>query len=105
MFKKQDGEKTQLELIEPEFIMGLGDVLTFGAMKYAPRNWQRAKPKDIERIKGAMLRHQMAYMSGELTDPETGLSHLYHITCNAMFLDYFDRMLAKVKCEQDEYKG
>jgi len=90
-FQKADGEKNRLELIDPEFILGLGQVLTFGAAKYSPNNWKKAKPKDIDRISGAMLRHQMAHAGGELVDPETGLSHMYHIACNAMFLAYHDR--------------
>ena len=31
------------------------------------------------------------YLKGEKVDEETGLSHLYHASCNLMFLDYFDR--------------
>jgi len=91
MFKKNDEAKIRLELIDPAFVNGIGSVLTFGAEKYDAYNWQKADEAGIERIKGALLRHQMAYMSGERIDPETGLSHLYHIGCNAMFLDYFDR--------------
>jgi len=98
-FAKADDNKNRLELIQPEFILGLGEVLTFGAKKYAPNNWMKAKPKDIERIKGATLRHQLAYMSGEKKDPETGISHLHHISCNLMFLDYFDRQLEAIECE------
>ena len=90
-FLKADINKPRLELIEPEFIIGLGKVLTFGANKYSANNWKNATVDDVERIKGALLRHQMAYLKGEKIDPETGLSHLYHIACNLMFLDYFDR--------------
>ena len=91
MFNKADGGKTRLELIDPTFIMGLGKVLTFGADKYDAHNWKKAsKAADIERIKGAQLRHIMSYNGGELVDPETGLSHQYHIACNAMFLAYHE---------------
>ena len=90
MFKKNDVEKTRLELIDPSFIVGIGDVLTQGAMKYDAYNWQKATEEDKERIKGAMLRHQMSYMSGEKVDTESGLNHMYHIACNAMFLAFFD---------------
>ena len=90
VFQKADTAKPRLELIEPAFIMELGAVLTFGAEKYSANNWKNATAEDIERIKGAMLRHQMAYLDGEKIDPESGLSHLSHISCNAMFLQYFD---------------
>jgi len=103
-FAKADSDKNRLELIQPEFILGLGEVLTFGATKYAPNNWMKAKPKDVERIKGATLRHQLAYMSGEKKDPETGISHLHHISCNLMFLDYFDRKLEEIECQVNNSK-
>ena len=91
-FMKNDTKKNRLELIEPKFIEGLGAVLTFGAEKYEAYNWVNASStEDIERIKGALMRHWFAYMDGERLDPETGLSHLHHISCNLMFLDYFDR--------------
>ena len=90
-FKKFDGKKNRLELIEPEFILGLGRVLSFGADKYEAHNWKKATSiDDQDRIKGAMLRHMMAYIGGEKTDPETGESHLHHISCNSMFLNHFD---------------
>ena len=90
-FQKADSTKNRLELIQPEFIEGLGLVLTFGAEKYEANNWKKMKPEDIVRIKGAMLRHQMAYLKGEKEDLESGLSHLYHIGFALMVLDYFDR--------------
>jgi hypothetical protein len=91
-FTKHDSSKNRLELIEPEFIKGLGRIVSFGAEKYSARNWQKAGPEDVERIKGALLRHIMDYLSGDKIDMETGESHLYHAACNLMFLDYFDRM-------------
>ncbi len=90
-FKKNDNNKNRLELIEPQFILGLGQVLTFGAEKYDAHNWKKASdPENIERIKGALLRHLMAYLGGEQNDPETKISHLHHCSCNLMFLNHFD---------------
>jgi len=91
VFIKNDKSKPRMELLDPDFMVGVAQVLTFGAEKYDAYNWQKADKDGIERIKGAMLRHQMAYMNGEQVDPETGLNHMYHISCNAMFLAYFDR--------------
>jgi len=91
-FKKFDGKKNRLELIEPEFIEGLGRILSFGAEKYEKNNWQKGNSEeDRARYVGALLRHIMAYRKGEKIDPETGETHLYHAACNLMFLDYFDR--------------
>ena len=101
-FRKNDTNKNRLELIEPCFIEGLGAVLTFGADKYMAFNWQKAgSPEDLLRIKGALMRHELAYAKGEKVDPETGLSHLYHMACNLMFLDYFDRMDAEITASID----
>ena len=88
--RKDDQEKNRLDLIEPEFIEGVGKVLTFGADKYEPNNWQ--KVEDAEgRYYAAALRHLIAWRKGEKTDPESGLSHLYHVACNIMFLQHFER--------------
>ena len=90
-FIKDDKGKTKLSLIEPAFIVGLGDVLTFGAKKYGVNNWKNATKEDVNRYKDALLRHILAYLDGEKRDKETNLSHLYHATCNLMFLDYLER--------------
>ena len=91
-FKKFDTGKPMVSLVEPEFILGTAKVLTLGAEKYEIDNWKLgSSPEDIRRYKDALLRHTLAYTSGETNDPETGLSHTYHIACNIMFLDYFDR--------------
>lgn len=87
-FVKADYGKNMLSLIEPRFIVDLGKVLTFGAQKYAPNNWQKCE--DTSRYKDALLRHIFAYLGGEEVDPETGIPHLSHATCNLMFLHYFE---------------
>lgn len=91
-FMKFDDEKIRLELIEPKFILGIGSILTLGAEKYGPHNWKQADREDIERIKGALLRHTFAYLDGEILDPESNQPHIYHIGCNLMFLNYFDHV-------------
>ena len=87
---KDDQEKNRLDLIEPEFIEGVGKVLTFGADKYEPNNWQKVEDAE-NRYYAAAMRHLMAWRKGEKTDPESGLSHLYHVACNIMFLQHFER--------------
>ena len=88
--RKDDQEKNRLDLIEPEFIEGIGKVLTFGADKYEPNNWQKVEDAE-DRYYAAALRHLIAWRKGEKTDPESGLSHLYHVACNIMFLQHFER--------------
>jgi len=90
MYKKYDGGKPRLELIDPEFILGVGKVLTFGAEKYEDDNWKKATPADRKRSTGSLLRHTMAYQKGEMIDPESGLEHLYHMATNIMFMSWYD---------------
>lgn len=87
--QKDDKEKNRLDLIEPEFIEGVGKVLTFGANKYEPNNWQKVDDAE-DRYYAAALRHLIAWRRGEKTDPESGISHLDHVACNIMFLQHFE---------------
>jgi hypothetical protein len=61
-------------------------VLEFGALKYAPKNWM--KPMDTTKILESMQRHLAALFDGEEYDPESGISHMGHIQCNALFYNY-----------------
>jgi len=63
---------------------GMCKVMTFGAEKYARGNWKNAM--DIQEVMDSLLRHMMAYNNGEVLDPESGLPHIDHIMCNAVFL-------------------
>lgn len=84
--QKFDFDKVRLELLPPEFLEGIGKVLTFGAKKYAAGNWASGDGFDWSRLYGALLRHMMAWANGEDIDPESGLSHLYHAGCMLAFL-------------------
>ena len=81
------GLKIRTDLIPPEAIRGTARVLTYGAKKYDDRNWERGL--DYSRIYGALLRHILAWWEGEDLDPESGLNHLHHVGCCAMFLQTF----------------
>ena len=80
---KYDNDKPRLDLIPPEAIIGLGEVMTYGANKYSPVGW---KDVEIERYEAALLRHLMAWKQGEKLDPETGLKHLKHVLANAAIM-------------------
>ena len=88
---KFDDEKTNFDLIDPWFHEDLARVLTFGALKYKPNNWQKVKNAK-QRYTAALERHLNAYKKGEMIDPDSGLSHMAHIACNSMFLHYLNRM-------------
>lgn len=85
---KADKEKTRINLIPPGFVVGVGDVLTFGARKYDAHNWMRGIK--FSRILDALDRHVWKGIAmGEDLDPETGILHAYHAACNLAFLGYF----------------
>lgn len=88
-FMKLDTDKLMISLIEPNYIKGTATVLTRGAKKYSINNWKECD--DRRRYEDALLRHIYDYLAGTKLDKETGLSHLYHASCNLMFLDYLDR--------------
>lgn len=99
--RKNDQEKVQLELLSTIWLMGVGKVLTYGAKKYAPDNWR--KGMKLRRMIGACMRHLTAFNDGEDKDPETGLSHIYHASCNLMFIaELFETMPDLV---DDRYKS
>lgn len=92
---KFDNNKPRMDLIEPEFLEGIAKVLTLGASKYAPDSWKTQVSEPERRYYAAALRHLVAWKKGEKTDPESGLSHIYHAACNLMFLEYFERKASK----------
>lgn len=83
---KNDGGKTQLELMSFPAVEELGKVLTFGAKKYAAHNWREGEGLEWSRVLGAALRHLSALGAGQDLDPETGLPHAAHAMCCCMFL-------------------
>lgn len=82
--RKDDAEKPRMELIPPEAIVAMADILTFGAKKYSVRNWETGMAWG--RVFGALMRHLWAWWAGEKADKETGRSHLWHALCCVAFL-------------------
>lgn len=85
---KYDGGKPRMALVfdgMPRALEAVGQVLTFGAQKYAAHSWQTV-PEGEERYKSALLRHLTAVGRGEELDSESGLHHLAHAACNALFI-------------------
>lgn len=86
---KYDANKPRMDLLPPEAILGLASILTYGADKYADRNWEQGM--DWGRIYAAVLRHLLAYWSGEDLDPESGLPHIDHALCGIAFLSTYQK--------------
>jgi hypothetical protein len=99
---KADEGKSRFELLPPEMLFGIANILTFGAQKYADRNWELGMK--WSRPFGAMMRHMWAwwagrgpatnsFLFGEL-DTESGMSHLWHAgACLAFLIAYEERGL------------
>ena len=83
---KYDGDKSRVDLVDSEFIEGIGRVMGFGAKKYAEHNWRGGIK--ISRLLGAAMRHLLALVRGHDTDPESGLPHVHHLGCCVMFLSW-----------------
>lgn len=98
--RKDDSGKTRMDLIPPEALFALSAILTFGAAKYADRNWEAGM--SWGRVFGAMMRHfwswwggsgptTKSFLFGDL-DQETGYSHLWHgLACAAFLVSYEER--------------
>lgn len=70
-------------------LKGVAAVLTYGAQKYARNSWQTV-PNAKQRYRDAMDRHLNEYNTGNTFDEESGLHHLLHAVCNAMFIMWFE---------------
>ena len=87
--KKFDQDKPDWSLLPLNLLTGIVKVLSFGAKKYNRENWRKV-PDAKNRYSAALMRHFSAWQADEKDDPETGLSHLYHMGCCLLFLIWFD---------------
>lgn len=91
--------KLKWSLMDYQAMESMIRVLMYGADKYTvtltdgtvvpgDNNWKLGLPKQV--ILDCMQRHLAALMNGEANDPESGLPHIGHIMCNAMFYSHFE---------------
>src|SRR3954471_9914104 len=76
--------KPQYSMLDLKCFEHCAYVLEFGAKKYSRDNWKLGMT--VSSLLDSMLRHIAAIQSGEVDDPESGLPHIGHLQCNAMFL-------------------
>jgi len=88
-FMKFDSGKLRYSLIPPIAMQGIAEVLTYGAKKYKAKNYLNATEPD--RFMDALYRHLEAHRRGELTDPESGYTHLAHALTNISILMDLDQ--------------
>lgn len=81
---KDDAKKPRVSLLPLLALAEEAKVMTYGAEKYDSYNWMEGF--DFTTLTDALLRHTFAYLMGEDTDMESGLSHLAHIRCCAGML-------------------
>ena len=82
--KRYNEGKLRFDLIHPYANEQMVRVLTKGAEKYAPRNWEKGMLWSD--VIASLKRHLHAIESGEDVDEETGELHIAHLACNAHFL-------------------
>lgn len=81
---KADSGKPRPTLVPPSLIRAVTAIREYGCKKYHdPENWRKVEP---QRYQDALYRHWLAYLEGEVDDPESGLPHLWHIATNVAFL-------------------
>ena len=81
---KADAGKPRISLVPTEIIRGVARAREIGVEKYGEiDNWKKVEP---ERYLDAVMRHLLAYIDGEIIDPDSGLNHLDHAACNIAFL-------------------
>lgn len=88
--KKYDSGKLDWTLLPFSSLEGAVRVLMFGAEKYGRFNWELVENGE-QRYTAALLRHLFSYISGEKTDPETGMCHMSHVLVNAIFVEALRR--------------
>lgn len=81
---KHDQNKVRMDLLPWDAITEIAKIFTFGAKKYADRNWE--KGFTWSRVYAALIRHLTLWFQGQDNDPETGKSHLSHAGCCLLFL-------------------
>jgi hypothetical protein len=77
--------KPQMSGIPPIAIMALGLAMQDGVNKYGRFNWREAAVTSSV-FYDAMLRHLLAWYSGERTAPDSGVHHLAHLMAGAAIL-------------------
>lgn len=82
---KADGGKPEVRLVPSEIVRAIARVRSYGVAKYgAKESWRNV---EVERYIDALYRHVLLFIDDPTGgDEESGLPHLWHISCNCAFL-------------------
>ncbi len=86
---RHNAGKPPLHLLPLDGLVLVAWVLAFGSEKYSPRGWEQAAAEGVfswADCVRACLSHLSKLMAGQRIDPESGLPHVAHLACNALFL-------------------
>lgn len=81
---KADSGKPDMSHIYGGFLAEVARAMEYGAKKYKRGDYLNGHK--ATQIVSALLRHTFAWLWGEETDPESGVSHLGHMGANIMML-------------------
>lgn len=87
---RYDADKLRYDLLPTSALEELTKIITMGAKKYAPRNWE--KGMNWSRCIASLKRHLAEFEKGVDYDSESGLLHIAHVMCNAAFLTEYYRI-------------
>jgi len=76
--------KSRIDLAPADAMMHVGEVLAMGAEKYSERNWENGMA--YSKIVASLERHLTKWKMGADIDDESGMHHIDHVMCNALFL-------------------
>ena len=94
--KRMNKGKLRMDLLPPEWLVALADVMTQGSKKYDPRNWEEGM--SWSSMIGCTMRHMAKFQAGERYDGDgfdiaagtTGCHHLAMAAWNILALMTYD---------------
>lgn len=102
--KKQTDGKLPFHLLSGPALAGIAKVLNFGMHgkpdPYPARNWEEGLSYGA--VFQALQRHLWKWWSGHTHDEESGLNHIYHVACLAMFLAHFESCPSRYNVDFDD---
>ena len=78
---RRSDRKPRFDLIPFEFLESVAEVLTTGAAKYGPRNWQRGGKDFFLDVWNHAFVHLERFKEGDMSQ-----DHLAHLACNVAFM-------------------